>query len=278
MTGRSVSQDPQSGEEFYGAELRRRREAAGLTQADVGDRVVCSPSLIAHFEAGRRTPSLEDAQRLDAVLGTDGFFVRMRRTLGRIRFAGHFEAAAEAEQLATFIEEYAVSLVPGILQTERYARAVYRGFQPHAATESIDKEVASRLERTHILDGPDAPRMWAILNENVIRAVVGGPDVMAEQLRHVMALGRSGRVLIQVLPYGVGAHATMNSMLSLMRFADAPDLAYVEGLHTGVLTDDPLLVRRYRDAYDLARAAALPPEVSLELLESAAEDYNHARS
>ncbi|MEU0145997.1 helix-turn-helix transcriptional regulator [Streptomyces sp. NPDC006288] len=278
MTGRSVSQDPQSGEEFYGAELRRRREAAGLTQADVGDRVVCSPSLIAHFEAGRRTPSLEDAQRLDAVLGTDGFFVRMRRTLGRIRFAGHFEAAAEAEQLATFIEEYAVSLVPGILQTERYARAVFRGFQPHETVHSIDKKVANRIERGHILDKPEAPKVWVILSEGVMRCAVGGPDVMAEQLRHLAALGRSGRVLVQVLPHGVGAHATMNSMVCLMRFADAPDLAYVEGLHTGALTDDPPLVRRYRDAYDLARAAALPPEVSLELLESAAEDYNHARS
>ncbi|MEK8144407.1 Scr1 family TA system antitoxin-like transcriptional regulator [Streptomyces sp. M10(2022)] len=100
---------------------------------------------------------------------------------------------------------------------------------------------------------------------------------MAEQLRHITALGRSG-VLIQVLPHSVGAHATMNSMVSLMRFTDAPDLTYVEGLHTGVLTDDPPLVRRYRDAYDLARAAALPPEVSLDLLESVAEDYDHARS
>lgn len=278
MAGRAERQEPQSNEEFYGDELRRRREAAKLTQADVGDQVVCSPSLIAHFEAGRRTPTLEDAKRLDKVLGTDEFFVRMRRTLGKARFAEHFEEAAEAEQLATFIEEYAVSLVPGILQTENYARAVFRGFQPHSTAASIDKKVVNRLERARVLENLDTPRVWAILNENVIRAVVGGPAVMAEQLRHIASLGQSSRVLVQVLSHRVGAHATMNSMVSLMRFADAPDMAYVEGLHTGALTDDPSLVRRYRDAYDLARAASLPPEASLDLLESVAEDYDNERS
>ncbi|MEV2244555.1 DUF5753 domain-containing protein [Streptomyces sp. NPDC049970] len=122
----------------------------------------------------------------------------------------------------------------------------------------------------------DAGGRGVILSEGVMRCAVGGPDVMAEQLRHLAALGRSGRVLVQVLPHGVGAHATMNSMVCLMRFADAPDLAYVEGLYTGALTDDPPLVRRYRDACDLARAAALPPVASLDLLESVAENYSHA--
>lgn len=278
MASRRERQEPQTNEEFYGDELRRKRETANLTQADLGDEVVCSPSLIAHFEAGRRTPTLDDAKRLDKVLQTDGFFVRMRRTLGKARFAAHFEQAAEAEQLATFIEEYAVSLVPGILQTENYARAVFRGFQPHNTTSSIDKRVVNRLERARILKNPDTPRVWVILNENVIRAQVGGPPVMTEQLRHIAHLGRSGRVLVQVLPHQAGAHATMNSMVSLMRFADAPDLAYVEGLHTGSLTDEPSLVRSYRDAYDLARAVSLSPEASLDLLDSVAEDYENARN
>ncbi|MFI6694419.1 helix-turn-helix transcriptional regulator [Streptomyces sp. NPDC050433] len=184
---------------------RRERGWTHGRPADVGEQVVCSPSLIAHFEAGRRTPSLPDAHRLDKALRTDGFFVRMRRTLGKVKFAEHFEAAAEAEQLASLIEEYAVSLVPGLLQTERYARAVYRGFQPHDLADSVDRKIANRLERARILDDPETPRMWAILNENVVRAVVGGPEVMAEQLRHIATLGRSGRVLVQVLPHRVGA-------------------------------------------------------------------------
>jgi hypothetical protein len=100
---------------------------------------------------------------------------------------------------------------------------------------------------------------------------------MAGQLRHIEALGRSGRIRVQVLPFAVGAHATMNSMLKLMRFTDAPDMAYVEGLYSGSLLDDPLVVRRCQDAYDLARAAALPPEASLDLLRSVAEEYENER-
>ncbi len=239
---------------------------------------VCSPSLIAHYEAGRRTPNPADAKRLDQVLGTDGFFERWRDTLAKARFAEHFQEAAEAERLAVFIEEFAVSLVPGLLQTKAYAQAVFRGFRPHATVDDVEKKVANRLERARILEHPETPRVWAILNEAVIRTVVGGATVMAEQLRHIARLGRSSRVLVQVVPFSVGIHATMNSMVSLMRFADAPDMAYVEALHTGSLTDDPSLVRRYRDAYDLTRAAALPPEASLNLIESVAEGYdNHER-
>jgi transcriptional regulator with XRE-family HTH domain len=266
---------PQSPREFYGDELRRRREAAGLTQNELGEQVICSGSLIAHFEAGRRKPQLDVARRLDAVLVTDGFFVRGRRTLVGSRFADHFAQAAELETQATSISEYAALLVPGLLQTEAYARAVFWAYQTNPVMEEIDKRVVNRLQRARILKDPDGPTFWAILSEAAIRTVVGGPAVMAEELRHIEALGRSGRIRVQVLPFAVGAHATMNSMLSLMRFADAPNMAYVEGLYSGSLLDDPLAVQRCLDAYDLARAAALPPEASLDLLHSVAEEYDH---
>ncbi len=96
---------------------------------------------------------------------------------------------------------------------------------------------------------------------------------MAEQLSHIVALGRAGRVLVQVIPHTAGAHATMASMMSLMRFEDEPDAAYVEGLYTGSFIDDPALVRAYRDAYDLAKAAGLSPEASLGMIESVAKEY-----
>ncbi|MFP8905842.1 helix-turn-helix domain-containing protein [Streptomyces atacamensis] len=267
-------QGPQTPKQFFGEELRRRREAAGLTQCALGEQVVCSPSLIAHFEAGRRKPRLEDAQRLDAVLGTGGFFVRLRRALdGTSQFADHFAPVADLEPLATAIETYAATLVPGILQTEAYARAVLRAGQPNYTAEELDRRVVNRLERAHILKDPDSPMVWAILNENVIRAVVGGPAAMAEQLRHIVALGRSGRVLVQVVPHSAGAHATMGGMLTLMGFADAPDVAYTEGVYSGELIDDPARVTQCRRSYDLARAAALAPDASLDLLESVAEEY-----
>jgi hypothetical protein len=127
--------------------------------------------------------------------------------------------------------------------------------------------------RARILDAHDGPSVWVILNENVLRSVVGGPAVMARQLWHIAELGRSGRVLVQVVPHSVGAHATMVSMMSLMRFEDEPDAVYVEGLYTGSFIDDPVMVRAYRDAYDLAKAAGLSPEASLSMIESVAKEY-----
>jgi hypothetical protein len=229
--------------------------------------------MIAHMEAGRRLPQVKDAERLDEVLDADGFFVGFLGTLSIVPVADHFAEALEWEQQALSISEYAVSLVPGLLQTRDYAFAVYRAQRPNFVVSDVDRQVVNRLKRAEILNDPASPTLWFILNENVIRAQVGGAKVMAEQLRHIVTLGRSGRTRIQVVPHSSGAHATMGSMLSLMRFADAPELAYVEALHTGNLIDDPAMVQKCRDAYDLARAAAMSPDASLDLLESVAEDY-----
>ncbi len=261
----------------YGEELRYQRESAGLTQATLGERIILSPSMIAHIEAGRRKPRLDDAQRLDKELNTGGFFERFLDSLDVVEVADHFEAALEAEQTATAISEYAVSFVPGLLQTPAYARAVLRTLQPNPIPDEVDKNAVNRMRRAEILKNLSSPTVWIVLNENVLRTVVGGPETMAEQLRHILALARSGRILIQVIPHSAGAHACMSSMLKLMRFDDAPDLAYVEGLFTGNLMDDPAMVQKCKDAYDLARAAALPPDASLDLLATVAEEYSHGR-
>jgi transcriptional regulator with XRE-family HTH domain len=267
---RSGPQDPRTA---YGEELRVRREAAGLTQQALGEEVILSPSMIAHIEAGRRNPRPDDAKRLDRALGTDGFFVRFLPTLNVRRYAEHFSEAADAETRATVIGEYAVSLVPGILQVDGYARALFRAQHANYVPEEVDALVVNRLARAQILRDPAGPCVWTVLNEGVLRAEVGGPAVMARQLRHIAELGRSGRVLVQVVPYSVGAHATMISMMSLMQFEDEPEAVYVEALYTGTFIDDPAVVACFRDAYDLAKAAGLPPEASLALIESVAKEY-----
>ncbi|MFP8959941.1 helix-turn-helix domain-containing protein [Streptomyces nanhaiensis] len=264
---------PYSPQEFYGAELQRKRENKGLTQAQLGEMVVISPQMIAHFEAGRRKPRPEDACRIDQALGTDGFFERMRRSLDEGRFADHFAAAAEMEKLACVIKTYGASLVPGILQTEAYARAVFRAGTPVYTHKDVERRVTNRMERARILDDPNSPVLWTLLDESILRRPIGGRGVIAEQLEHVAEMGRSGRVRVHVLPFSTGAHALLESMVTLMRFTDAPPVAYVEGLRTGRVMDDPDMVEACQSAYDLALGDALSSEESLALLEAVSEEY-----
>ncbi|MGP3999045.1 helix-turn-helix domain-containing protein [Streptomyces sp. 8N706] len=260
---------------LLGAELRHKREKAGMTQEELGRPMFVSGSFIGQLEAGTRRMQADYARQIDEILGTDGFFTRNCRAATKSRYPDHFAEAAEAEAVALTIKEYAPQLVPGLLQTEAYARAVFREFQPTAMDEVIDELVAARLERAHLLDDPTGLMFWAILDEAVLRRVVGNPATMAAQLKHISGLARRHRIIMQVLPFTEGAHAALEGSLKLMTFQDAPPLAYLQGLGTGELMDDPALVTQYHLSYDLVGAAALSPEASLTLIESVAEDYTH---
>ncbi|MGF0171763.1 helix-turn-helix domain-containing protein [Streptomyces sp. Marseille-Q5077] len=265
--------------EFFGAELKRRREDAGLTQVELGARVFVSGGYIGQFEQAIRKPQRDVAQRIDEALQTDGIFERMWRQLIKDqRYADYFAKAAELERLATKICEFAPALVPGLLQTAGYARAVTLAMNRFATDEYIEDKVSGRLERQHILKDATRPVYWAVLHENVLRIPVGDPAVMAEQLERVAALTRERTVLVQVLPYAAGAYALMTGSLKLMEFEDAPPTAYTEAVYSGNLLDDPAVVKHAYAAYDLLRAAALSPEASLTLIESAAEDFRRCAS
>ncbi|MET7359607.1 helix-turn-helix transcriptional regulator [Streptomyces sp. NPDC005562] len=265
--------------EFFGAELKRRREDAGLSQSALGTRVFVSGGYIGQFEQAIRKPQLDVAERIDEVLQTDGIFERMcRKLIDDRRYADYFAAVVELEALATKICEFAPTLVPGLLQTSAYARAVTLAANPFVVDAYVDEIVAARLERAGILKDAARPEYWVVLHENVLYIPVGGPEAMAEQLDHVARLMRERQVLLSVLPYAAGAHATMGGMLTLMGFEDAPPTAYTETSFSGTLVDEPVVVARAQRAYDLLGGAALSPEVSLTLVESAAEDYRRCTS
>ncbi|GAA2970520.1 helix-turn-helix transcriptional regulator [Streptomyces enissocaesilis] len=260
---------------LLGAELRHAREKAGLTQEELGQPLFVSGSFIGQLEAGTRRMMPEYAVKIDEVLGTNGFFERNCEASTKSKYPDHFAEAAEAEAIATAIKEYAPLLVPGLLQTEAYARAIFRAYQPTATEAVIDELVAARLERAHLLDDPTKPLLWTVLDEAVLRRKVGEPAETAEALRHVAAMARRHRVIVQVLPFDAGAHAAMGGALKLMAFDDAPPLAYLQGPGAGQLEDDPATVTRHQLAYDLIGAMALSPKESLALIDSVAEDYSH---
>ncbi|MEW2492181.1 helix-turn-helix transcriptional regulator [Streptomyces nodosus] len=260
--------------EFFGAELKRRREDQGLTQVELGTRVFVSGGYIGQFEQAIRKPQLDVAQRIDEVLETSGFFERTwRKLIDDTRYADYFAAVVELERTATKICEFAPTLVPGLLQTAEYTRAVTLASNPFVSEEYIQEKVAARVERTQLLAATPQPAYWAILHEHTVRIPVGGEAEMASQLEHIAELARQRRVLVQVLPTCVGAYPLMGRMVTLFEFEDAPPTAYTEAVYSGNLLDDPALVKRVQGTYDLLRAAALPPKASLSLIESAAEDF-----
>ncbi|WP_440553926.1 helix-turn-helix domain-containing protein [Streptomyces sp. SCPE 10] len=265
--------------EFFGTELKRRREDAGLTQVELGALVFISGAYIGQFEQAIRKPQLDIAQRIDKALGTDGIFERLcRKLINDRRYADYFVEVVELERLATRICEFAPTAIPGLLQTPDYARAVTLAANPFVTDEYVQDIVTARGERAHILKDATRPEYWVILHENVLRIPVGGSETMARQLEHVAGLMKQRVVRAAVIPYAAAAHAAMTGDLRLMDFEDAPPVAYTETSFSGTLMDDPAVVKRAQRAYDLLRVAALSSEASLALIESMAEDYRRCAS
>ncbi|SCD63721.1 hypothetical protein GA0115243_103740 [Streptomyces sp. ScaeMP-e83] len=184
---------------------------------------------------------------------------------------------AELEQQAVLIQQFALTLVPGLLQTNDYARALFQAYRPNHRREEVDQDVVIRTERARILDGPLNPVMWTLLDEAVLRRRVGGPQVMATQLRKIADMAERGRLRLHVLPFEAGAHSLQQSLLTLMSFADSAPVAYVEGFQTGNLMDDPRLVAFSRTAYDLALGDALSHQESVARVRAAAEEHEHGQ-
>ncbi|ARF56274.1 helix-turn-helix domain-containing protein [Streptomyces gilvosporeus] len=258
----------------YGDWLKQKREEAGLTQQELADVAVMTRSHIAHIEAGRRIPSKEDARRLDQALNT-GNVLSSFLPEDDTAVADRFADALKLEQQAVVIRDFGSTLVPGIFQTEGYARAVMQTAFPPWSEKECDRLVVTRLERAKILANPVTPAVWVLLDEVVLRRPVGGPDVMAEQIMHLVRLVENGRVRVHVLPIGLGAHPLMMGLLKLMWFEDQPPMAYSEGLAVGKLHDSPAMVRRLQDSYHLALSDALPLKESQVLMRSTAKEYGH---
>lgn len=260
--------------EFFGDLLKEHREGAGLSQSELGGRVFVSGGYIGLFEQGIRKPQLDVAKRIDEVLQTGGIFERTwRKLIDNSPYASHFHAVAELEAVATKICEFAPTVVPGLMQTAEYARAVTLAMHPFATEEFVEEKVSSRVERAKILTDATRPEYWVILHENAVLIPVGGPAVMAAALEHIVGLIRGRQVLVALLPRAAGAHSVMEGSLRLMEFKDQPPTAYTETAFSGTLLDDPAVVKQAQRAYDLLRVAALSPEASLALIESAAEDF-----
>ncbi|WP_405711059.1 helix-turn-helix transcriptional regulator [Streptomyces xanthophaeus] len=265
---------------FYGAELRYKREAAGLTLEQLADGSFRGVPFLSQIERGERRMPPDLARHVDEKLGTDGFFERRCEDARKAKQSGHaeyFADVAEMEPYAETIEEWAPMLVPGLLQTAAYARALTRAAMPRALDGEVEEKVRARVARAQLFKGERPPAYWVVLDESLIRRRVLAAEPMAELLEHIANVVRDTRSILQIVPETTAAHPFMMGMAKVMTFVDAPPVVYTESLHSGQLIDFPALVKDYRRSYDLLRAAALSPEASLEMIDAAAEDFRHGK-
>ncbi|MFZ3497344.1 helix-turn-helix domain-containing protein [Streptomyces sp. 5.8] len=258
--------------DYYRAELRRLREAAGLKQGQLGDIIFCAGSLIGQIETARKVPTRDFSERVDAALDTGGVFSRLVGLVLRSQLPTWFQAYAEMEAKATYISTFQAQLVYGLLQTEAYARAVL-GVRHD---KRLDAQVAARMERQRILDREHPPLMWVVLSEAVLHQEIGGREVMRNQLAHLLELRDREWVRVQILPFEAGAHAGLPGSFNLLRFDDDPDLVYTEDFVQGHMTANPAGLREGSLRYDHLQAAALSVEKSAELIARVMEErYGH---
>ncbi|MFC7264052.1 helix-turn-helix domain-containing protein [Streptomyces lutosisoli] len=265
---------------FYGAELRFKRELAGLTLEQLAEGSYRGVPFLSQIERGERRMPLDLARHVDQKLGTDGFFERRCEDARRARQSGHaeyFADVAEMERHAETIEDWAPMLVPGLLQTAEYTRAIVRAAMPRASDDEVEEKVSARMARAELFGSESPPAFWAILDESLIRRPALPDEKMAKLLGHIAQVVRTTRSILQIVPETAAAHPFMMGMTRLMTFPDAPPVVYVESLHSGQLIDYPALVKQYRESYDLLRAVALPPEASLAMVEAAEEDYRNGK-
>ncbi|MFI7327333.1 Scr1 family TA system antitoxin-like transcriptional regulator [Streptomyces rubiginosohelvolus] len=271
--------DPQSSmAALFGSRLRKLRVAAGLTQAEVGALAHVVSSRIAQLErATGAKPTLELTRVLDKELVADDLLIDLWPYVYREAFPDWSRTFIAYSARAAVIRQYASHVVPGLLQTPEYARALLSVGHTLRDAEHLEERLAARLDRQVRLTGPDRPELWIILDEAVLRRPVGGAAVMRGQLEKLLRMAEEPNVTIQVLPFNQGAHGSLGGSLTVLVMPDGTEVAYTEGAHYGQLTEEPDEVERFVLTYDQLRAMALPPLMSLAMIRSVLEaDYRAA--
>ncbi|GAA2935716.1 MULTISPECIES: helix-turn-helix domain-containing protein [Streptomyces] len=254
--------------DYFGSELRRYRESAGLSQKELGDCIFCTGSLVGQIETAHKVPTREFAERADAALMTDGCFSRLVGLVLRSQLPAWFQAYAEMEAKATYISTYQGQLVYGLLQTPEYARAVLATGMP----DNLDDLVAARMERQRILNGKQPPLTLVVLDEAALYRPIGSHEIMRNQLAHLLSFRDQRWVNIQVLPFRAGEHASLVGSFNALRFDDDPEIVYTEDMISGHMTANPDTVREAARRYASLQAAALSVRDSAALIARVMEE------
>jgi transcriptional regulator with XRE-family HTH domain len=266
-----------------GAELRTLRKKAGLSTRTVAQQLRWSASTLNRIENGGRNTTSEDVSALLALYKVTG--TERDRLLDLARTADHpgwwevtnsklptqLTALIGFESEATHITYVDLSLMPGLLQIPEYARALLAGLG--VATSEIETLVVTRLGRQAILSKPNPPHYLTIIDEAVLRRPIGGPQVMATQLRHIVTVSKRPNVTVQVIPFEHGAHVGLDGSYVMLNFARAQSLVHLEHKRSGIFVDEPGDVEVFTQTTEILRKTALDSAQSIEFIVSIAREY-----
>jgi transcriptional regulator with XRE-family HTH domain len=250
----------------FAAQLRAWRQRSGWSQVELAEKLLCSDSLVSGVETMNKTPTLDFARRLDEAFNLPGTFVALHELISREAWPSYFAPVIDFEMRAVRIHEWELRVIPGLLQTESYARSVISAGKPRFSADALDRSVSSRIERQRILARDNPPMLWAVLHEGTLRHVVGGRAVMAEQLDKLIDVARLPDVVIQVLPFTASDHPGTDGPISVFDFTDAASVAYTECNGGGMIVESAGQVAELMTTINLMRAVALPPRESMNLL------------
>lgn len=249
------------------AQLRRLRNAAGLSQEEYGKRAHYAASTVSAVELGTRALDLPYLRRADDVLATDGLFVSLFELALRDNDPLFFRSFREAEETATQLRCFEPNLITGLLQTEEYARSIIR-LNVSLSEADVEQLVASRMARQANLDRERPPQFIAVLDESALhRFAEGCKEVMAGQLVHLLACARKPHISVHVVPASTGLHAGLEGPFILARSADDGWVGFLDNQVGGNTVDDPEGLATLLRVWETVRADALPRQQSIDLIE-----------
>jgi len=259
-----------------GTVLRALRTDAGLTVDQVAERLLCSASKVSRLETGQRGASLRDVRDLCDLYEVDAAERERLMTLAREgkqqawwhSFDLRYLTYVGLEDEAASIRLYNANVVPGLLQTAEYARAVTAAVFPERTLEAVDQEVDARLTRQQLLTKENPPEIQVVLDESVLHRTVGGPAVMRAQLHRLLDLSRLPNVSLHVLPYESGALPAVETKFNILSFAtlEVSDVVFIEGLTGDLYLERPVDVRQYEKVFGMLLEMALGPERANDLI------------
>ncbi|MHA4817020.1 helix-turn-helix domain-containing protein [Streptomyces aculeolatus] len=260
--------------EMFGDVLKHLREAAGMTQAELARQIPCDRSYVARVETGTSVPPDTFAEKCDEVLGGNGLLARLWLKVDWYPDVAHpdwFERRAQMDAECVALRAYQEGVVPGLLQNERYAHALFARVTEDE--EKVEERVRARLSRQQRFFSPEGPLFIAVIDESCLRNVVGGPEVMREQCEHLLAAGQRTNILIQVAPADRPELIRPRGSMSLITLPDDEKWAYAEALDRGYFSGNPTAFEQHLRTYDVLRADAMSARESAALIGEFMEGY-----